>query len=674
MHIPLLTDVVVIFALAVVVLLVCHYARVPTVIGLLVTGAIAGPYGFRFVSAVENVEMLAEIGVILLLFTIGLEFSLRDLLRMKRAVLLGGVLQVVLTLVLSVLCAAIAGGTAFRTSIFIGFLVSLSSTAIVLKDFQERATVESPQGKAALAVLIFQDIAVVPMMIATPILGGNASPAPMEIVKLLAQAVGIVAVVLLAARSVIPRLLHHIARMRSRELFLLSVVVVCFAVAWLTSSIGLSLALGAFLAGLIISESEYSYQALSSILPFRDIFTSFFFVSIGMLLNVRVVLEEPVAIGVLVVLVFAVKVVTGFIALRIAGFSLRASLLAALAVWQIGEFAFILSRVGVDAGLLSAEMYQIFLAVTIITMAATPFTLRLAPSVAQRVLRSALVRRVSQARTETDAPPVDEGLRDHLIVIGFGPSGRHLVKAARVAHIPYTIIEMNAETVEAERSKGEPVFYGDASQEYILEHVKIRQARVVVIAISDLFATRQAVQMARYLNPNVHIIARTRFLHEEQALYDLGASEVIPEELEASIEIFSRVLVKYFVPHDDVEQLIAEVRADKYKMLRSTDVPSTTFPDVRSYLSDMDIATVRVKARSVVLGRTLDDIALRRDYGVTLLAIRRGAELVANPGADIALEGNDILVLFGAPENIARVAELVSRRDDAAARKKFIGR
>ncbi len=673
MHIPLLADVVIIFALAVVVLLVCHYLRIPTVIGLLATGAIAGPYGFRFISEVANVEVLAEIGVILLLFTIGLEFSLRDLLKMKRVVLLGGVLQVVLTIGASIALAA-TNGASLKTAIFIGFLVSLSSTAIVLKDFQERSAVESPQGKAALAVLIFQDIAVVPMMIATPILSGNSSPEPMEILKLVAQAVGVVALVLLAARSIVPKLLYYIARIRSRELFLLCVVVICFAVAWLTSSIGLSLALGAFLAGLIISESEYSYQALSSILPFRDIFTSFFFVSIGMLLNVRIVFAEPLAIGSLVIVVFAVKLATGVIALRIAGFSFRPALLAGLAVCQIGEFSFILSQSGVETGLLSQEMYQIFLAVTIITMAATPFILRIAPSATQRVMNNTLVRRLMIRNVDEEAAPVQEELRDHLIVIGFGPSGRHLVQAARVAHIPYTIIEMNAETVETERGKGEPIFYGDASQDYILEHVKIKHARVVVIAISDLFATRQAVQMARYLNPNVHIIARTRFLHEEQALYDLGANEVIPEELEASIEIFSRVLVKYFVPQDDLAQLIAEVRADKYKMLRSNDLPSTTFPDVRSYLSDMDITTVRIKQKAMVLGKTLDEIGLRRDYGVTLLAIRRGAELVANPGADTALENNDILVLFGEPENVARVAELVARREGTSGLKKLLRR
>lgn len=663
MHIPLLSDVVVIFALAIAVLLVCYYLRIPTVIGLLVTGTIAGPYGFRFISDVHNVEVLAEIGVILLLFTIGLEFSLRDLIKMKKAVLLGGLLQVALTTGVAVLLAINLPQTGtIGTAVFLGFLLSLSSTAIVLKDFQERAAVESPHGRAALAVLIFQDIAVVPMMIATPMLKGGAGMELSEILQLVLQAVGVVVLVLLAARTVIPKLLYQIARIRSRELFLLSIVVICFAVAWLTSSIGLSLALGAFLAGLVISESQYSYQALSSILPFRDIFTSFFFVSIGMLLDLKVLFEQPLIIAGLVLVVFAVKIVTGTSALVISGFSFRPALLAGLAVSQIGEFSFILSRVGVDAGLLTQSMYQVFLAVSIITMAITPFILQLAPGATHKVINSALVRRWLRHSVEEEQPEASEELHDHLIIIGYGPSGRHLARAAKVARIPYTIIEMNPETVEEERRRGESIFYGDASQDYILEHVKIKQARVVVIAISDLFATRQAVQMARYLNPNVHILARTRFLREEKPLFELGADEVIPEELEASVEIFSRVLSKYFVPQDDIEQLIAEIRADKYKRLRNNELPETTFPDVRSYLTDMDISTLRIHTRSSLTGRSLQDIQLRKEYGVTLIAVRRGSEVIANPGADTQLLANDILVLMGEPENIARVTELTGRR------------
>lgn len=670
MHIPLLSEVVVIFALAIVVLLACHYLRIPTIIGLLATGTIAGPYGFGFVSDIRSVEFLAEIGVILLLFTIGLEFSLRDLLKMKKAVLLGGTLQVVLTIAATLLIAINIPSTSnLGTAVFLGFLLSLSSTAIVLKDFQERAAVESPHGRAALAVLIFQDIAVVPMMIATPMLKGGAGVDLSKLLILVLEAVGVVVLVLLAARTVVPRILYHIARIRSRELFLLSIVVICFAVAWLTSSIGLSLALGAFLAGLVISESQYSYQALSSILPFRDIFTSIFFVSIGMLLNLQVLFKQPLIIAGLVILVFIVKILTGTSAFAIAGFSFRPALLAGIAISQIGEFSFILSRVGVNAGLLTQDMYQIFLAVSVITMALTPVILTFAPGATHRVVNSAFVRRWLRHSVEEEQPKVNEEMNNHLIIIGYGPSGRHLARAAKVARIPYTIIEMNPETVEEERSKGESIFYGDASQDYILEHVKIKQARVVVIAISDLFATRQAVQMARHLNPNTHIIARTRFLREEKPLFELGADEVIPEELEASVEIFSRVLAKYFVPQDDIEQLIAEIRADKYKRLRTNEVPETTFPDVRSYLSDMDITTLRIHTRSPIAGRSLQEINLRKDYGVTLIAVRRGSEIIANPGAETQLLANDVLVLMGEAEHITRLAALTGRSKNKKAQK-----
>ncbi|HSE83790.1 MAG TPA: cation:proton antiporter [Thermodesulfobacteriota bacterium] len=666
MEIPLLSDIVIIFGLSIAVLFVCHRLRVPTIVGFLLTGILAGPYGLGLIKEVHQVEILAEIGVVLLLFTIGIEFSLRDLLRIKRSVLLGGSLQVLLTILAVFLIAEMAGLT-FGQSIFMGFLVSLSSTAIVLKLLQERAEVDSPHGRTALAILIFQDIVVVPMMLLTPLLAGESENITKSLLILLAKGVGIIILVFVSAQWIVPQLLYQIARTRSRELFMLSIVVTCFAVAWLTSSMGLSLALGAFLAGLIISESEYSHQALSNILPFRDIFTSFFFVSIGMLFNLNSLFDQPVLIVFVALGVIALKAVTASAESVLLGFPLRTSILAGLALSQVGEFSFILSKVGVGYELISQKTYQMFLAVSVITLVVTPFTISFSHRLANSASNLPVLRKLKSGLytlSEIGDSDKKEHFKDHLIIVGFGVNGRNLTRAAKMAGIRYVIIEMNPETVRGEKAKGEPIYYGDATQEAVLEHAGIKDARVLVIAISDPAATRQVTAISRRLNPKIHIIARTRFLQEMNPLYELGANEVIPEEFETSIEIFTRVLTKYLVPNDDIERLIAEVRSDSYEMLRSPSASSASFSDLRLSIPDIEISTFRVDEKSQIVGESLAQIGLRNMYGVTLLAIRRDSQILSNPSGDTQLCANDVLVVLGSPDKIAEVAGLFRGKDE----------
>ncbi|HEX3036458.1 MAG TPA: cation:proton antiporter [Thermodesulfobacteriota bacterium] len=666
MEIPLLSDIVVIFGLSIAVLFVCHRFRVPTIVGFLLTGVLAGPYGLGLIKGVHQVEILAEIGVVLLLFTIGIEFSLRDLLKIRRSVLLGGSLQVLLTILAVFFIAEVAGFT-FGQSIFMGFLISLSSTAIVLKLLQERAEVDSPHGRTALAILIFQDIVVVPMMLLTPLLAGESENISRSLLILLVKGIGIIVLVFISAQWIVPQLLYQIARTRSRELFMLSIVVTCFAVAWLTSSMGLSLALGAFLAGLIISESEYSHQALSNILPFRDIFTSFFFVSIGMLFNLNSLFDQPILIVFIALGVIALKAITASAETVLLGFPLRTSILAGLALSQVGEFSFILSKVGVGHELISQKSYQMFLAVSVLTLVVTPFTISLSHRFADSASNLPILRKLkSGLYTVSEVEDYDKKghSKDHLIIVGFGVNGRNLTRAAKVAGIPYIIIEMNPETVRGEKAKGEPIYYGDATQEAVLGHAGIKDARVLVIAISDPAATRQITAISRRLNPKVHIIARTRFLREMKPLYELGANEVIPEEFETSIEIFTRVLTKYLIPNDDIERLIAEVRSDSYEMLRSPSASSASFSDLRLSIPDIEISTFRVDEESQIVGESLAQIGLRNMYGVTLLAIRRDSQILSNPSGDTQLCANDVLVVLGSPDKIAGVAGLFRNPDE----------
>ena len=665
MEIPLLNDIVVIFGLAIAVLFICHQLRVPAVVGFLLTGIFVGPYGFGLVKAVHEVEIFAEIGIVLLLFTIGIEFSLERLLQIRKSVLMGGSLQVLLTF-LATLFIARQFGQAFGEAVFIGFLVALSSTAIVLKLLQERAEVDSPHGRTTLGILIFQDIIIVPMILVTPLLAGATGDLGGSVLILLAKGIGIILLVFVSAKWVVPQVLYQIARTRSQELFLLGIIVICLGVAWLTSKAGLSLALGAFLAGLIISESEYSHQALGNILPFRDVFTSFFFVSIGMLLDVGFLFRQPGTIALITLGVLVLKSIIACFVTVLLGFPLRTSILVGLALSQVGEFSFILSRTGVEHGLLAGDNYQMFLAFSVLSMAATPFIITLAPRAADIILRLPLPKRLISGFY-----PVSEmtekkvkSKRNHLIIIGFGINGRNVARAARLSGIPYAVIEMNPETVRNEQAQGEPICYGDATQEAVLQHANIKDASVAIVAIHDPTATRRITEIARRLNPKAHIIIRTRYLQEMKPLYELGANEVIPEEFETSVEIFTRVLAKYLIPKDEIEKLVAEVRSDSYEMFRSLSKETVSFCDLDLQLPDVEISTLRIAEMSPLVGKSLAEIELRKKYGVTVLAVRRNSQILSNPDVDMLFYANDVLFVLGAPEKVAEVASFLSQNPE----------
>jgi CPA2 family monovalent cation:H+ antiporter-2 len=656
MEIQLLKDIVIIVGLSIVVIFICHRIRVPAIVGFLLTGIFVGPHALGLVKAAQEVEILAEVGVVLLLFTIGIEFSLRNLLQIRKSVLIGGSLQVLLTILVTFVIARQIGQP-FGQSIFIGFLISLSSTAIVLKLIQERAEVDSPHGRTALAVLIFQDVIIVPMILVTPLLAGAAGNLGESLFALAAKGIGIILLVIVSAKWIVPQVLYQVARTRSRELFLFSVVVICLAVAWLTSSAGLSLALGAFLAGLIISESAYSHQAFGDILPFRDLFISFFFVSIGMLLDVGFLFRQPMLIALIALGVLALKtIIAGSVAVLL-GFPLRTTILVGFALSQVGEFSFILSKTGVEHDLIGANIFQLFLAVSVLTMAATPFIIALAPRIADFVLRLPLPRRL-----KSGLYPVPEikvtGKKDHLIIIGFGVNGRNVARVARVAGIPYVVIEMNPETVRSGQAKGEPIYYGDATQEAVLQHAHIKDAMVVVVGIADPAATRRITEISRRLNPKVHTVIRTRYLQEMKPLYELGANEVIPEEFETSVEIFARVLAKYLVPRDEIEKLVAEVRSDGYDMFRSLSKESVFFSDLKLQLPNVEVSVLRVAEGSPLAGKSLAQIQLRKKYEVTVLAIRRDSQILTSPYGDIQLTANDVLFVLGPPNKIAVATSL----------------
>ncbi|MBN1636220.1 MAG: cation:proton antiporter [Deltaproteobacteria bacterium] len=643
----LLTEIIIVLGLAVAVLFVFLRIRMPTILGFLLTGIIAGPGGLGLISAPQDVEMLAEFGVILLLFTIGIEFSLKNLLQIKRSVLLGGAIQVFLTIgIVFGVCKSF--GLSYGNSFFIGFLVTLSSTAIVLKLLQERAEIDSAYGRITLAVLIFQDIVVVPMMICIPFLTGASGVVQVPPHLLLIKGSALIVFTFLCYKWLVPKLLYYVAKTRSRELFLLSIVFICFSIAGITYFLGLSLALGAFLAGLIISESEYSHEALGRILPFRDLFVSFFFISIGMLLDISFFLQYPGVILLIALGVILLKILTGSVASMLLGYPPRIMILAGFALSQIGEFSFVLSKVGTEYGLLTSTTYQIFLEVTLITMAMTPFMITLAPKVADIMAAHHVLPGLKRGlfRLQEELSP-KKHLKDHLIIIGFGVNGKNIAEAAKESEIPNIIIELNPDTVHKEQAMGRPIYYGDATQEAILEVCDIHDARIVVITVPDVSSVRKITALARKLNPNVYLIVRTRYVQEVNPLYQLGANEVVPEEFETSIEIFSRVLTKYLKPSEDIQRLTSKLRSCGYQMLRSPSIESAAVCDLAINLPDFRILTVRLYAHSPFAGKKIEDIQMRKKYHVSIMAIRRGTDLILNPGAEDILLNDDELVLAG---------------------------
>jgi CPA2 family monovalent cation:H+ antiporter-2 len=656
MQITFMTDILIIFGLSITVIYLFHRIRVSSIIGFIATGLLAGPHGLGLISSVENVKILSEFGIIALLFTIGLEFSFRHLFQIRKSVLMGGSLQVGLTMLIGALIA-IHAGYPLGQALFFGCLLSLSSTAIVLKLLQDRGELDSPHGRSALGILLFQDLIVIPMILFLPFLAGNKINMASDALPVLVKGSTAVVLVFVMAKWLVPYLLYSAARTRSRQLFLLVVLIIGLSVAWLTYSAGLSLALGAFLAGLIISESEYNHEAIGHMLPFRDVFISFFFVSIGMLINLEYFFSTPFIVLTIMTGVLILKSALSGSAILLQGFPLRISILAGVAISQIGEFSFVLANMGESYGLMEGNIYQLFLTVSVFTMILTPFTIHMAPQVTKTLLHLPLPKKIKAGGALFHELRRSEK-SGHLIIVGFGLNGHNVARAARRAGISYVVLETNPDTVRAEKAKGEEIYYGDATHEAVLQHAGIKTARAFVVVINDPTATRRIVGMARHLNPKLYIIVRTRFLREMDGLKKLGADEVIPEEFETSVEIFSRVLRKYLIPRPEIEKFVAEVRADGYEMFRSLSKEAGTCTDMDVCLPDAEIATFRLDPDAPAAGEKIADIALRKKHGITLLAVRRGEEMLYNPDAETRLLGGDILVLFGSPEKMIEAAPL----------------
>jgi monovalent cation:H+ antiporter-2, CPA2 family len=661
-----LRDIEILFGLALVTVVLLRRFKFPSIIGFLVTGVLAGPHALGFIKDTHQVEQMAEFGVVILLFTIGIEFSLKELMRIRHMVLLGGGAQLVLTIL-----AVTALGTLFnfsiQQSVFFGFLVALSSTAILMKLLMDAGEMDTPQGKMALGVLIFQDLCIVPLMLFTPFLGGGGSGLQ-DIIIISAKAGAVIFAAHYGARFLVPWIFEQVVKSRSRELFILMIIFVGMGTAWLTAQAGLSLALGAFIAGLAISESEYSHQALSDIMPFREAFMSLFFISVGMLLDPAVLVKYPLLIASLVLTIILIKTVIAAGAVMALGLPMRIALIAGLSLAQIGEFSFVLSQAGLQHGLLSPELYQLFLAASIATMGLTPLCLKIANPVAGYII-GVLPHSWTRGRRVFSGSEKKSTMADHVIIVGYGVNGRNIAKVLKQLKIHHVVIETNPFTVSAEKKKGEHIIFGDASKPEVITHAGLDKARIMVIAISDAAASRRIASLARQMNPAIHIIVRTRYILEVEPLFKLGVNEVIPEEFETSVEILSRVLKRFLVPQDVIESCIVDVRRGGYEMLRSVSKRHSHAVGITGFLSGAEVGTLRVHKGAPLEGTSLREGILRNRSGASILAIKRGEEVVPNPDPIWELQEKDIVLLLGTPEQLAAAGRLFEPdKIDSAAR------
>lgn len=655
MHLPLLQDLVILLAFSIAIVFVLNRLKIPSILGFLLTGVIIGPHGLSLIKAVEEVEIISEIGVILLLFVIGLEMSIKQLISIRKTVFVGGALQVGITVAVAFLVYYLLGNS-IQESVFIGFLFSLSSTAIVLKVFQDRNELSTPHGKNALAILIFQDLIVVPMMLVTPIISGDTENVTGSILSLLIKTVIVIVITIVSARYLVPKLMHSIAKTESKELFLLTTFTICFAVAFLTSEAGLSLALGAFLAGLIISESEYSHQATSTILPFGELFTSLFFISVGMLLNISFFINNIGVVLLILVAVFIGKSLITASAIAVLKYPPRTIIITALSLFQVGEFSFILSKVGIQYNLLSESTNQIFLAVSILSMLITPFVIIISEKVAYGVLKIGLFKQKDILETNELENPLL--FKNHLVIMGYGVNGSNLVKAAKHINIPYVIVEKDKEKLTEAFTKNLPVVHGDACNERVLYTLNLKQARTLVIAISDKEATREILSKVRQICKSLYIIVRTRYVKEIEELHALGADEVIPEEFETSIEIFTRVMHNFLIPKVEIDSFTESLRTNDYDFFQSKSSRPTTYnlPEIPEF----NITTLLVNCDSgKILKKSIRDLDIRNVYGINILSIKRGDEIINIVKPEEVIKREDLLFVQGKPEQIESFSKLL---------------
>jgi CPA2 family monovalent cation:H+ antiporter-2 len=648
-----LPELLLILALATAGAIAFERLRLPSIAGFLVVGALVGPGGLGLIGEVERVRDLAELGVVFLLFEIGLELPIERLRRMWRAALMAGGFQVALTLG-AVTALGVALGLETPPALVLGALVAMSSTALVMGVLAQRGEIDTPYGQLVVGILLFQDLCVVPFLLAVPILATGAEASGFDFALEIARALAALALFGVIARFALPALFDRVARLRSREIFTMVAFLAVTGSAVIAEWIGLTLAVGAFIGGLVLSISPYSHQLFAEVVPLRGVLLGIFFTAVGMLFDPVTAFEQWPS-----VLAYSGGVVllkAGFI-IAIVGVVLRMGLRLAvrtgLALAQTGEFSFVLAGVAATAGLLSRDLHQVFIAGSIATLVATPLLVGAAPRIA-----SLLARRVERREEEPDAD-AESGRSDHVVLVGFGLAGQNVARVLRSRGIAYSAVDTNAAGVRDALRRGEPVIYGDASRRAILAKLGVRTARLVVVAVNDPIATREIVAIARSLAPEVPVLARTHFVLDVDALSESGATKVVVEELESTLELVSEMLRHFGVPEESIARFAAELRDEGYVFLRTPEMI------LDPWLSDLleGVSSEWLEVPEGFPGEaTLTELAVREHTGASVVAVERAGAIEVSPTADYAVRAGDRLLAVGAPNVIEALRELLSSR------------
>jgi len=651
----LIEDLAVLLLVSLPINLLFHKIKLPSVMGYLIAGVVIGPYGGQLIDDIESVKHLAEIGVILLLFVIGLEFSLTRLLKDLVSVFGIGGLQLTLT-------AGVAGwifhlyGFAQNQSIVLGLLVALSSTAIVLKMITDSAEIDTLHGKLCIGTLLFQDLCVVPIMLLVPLLAQAGTISPMDFFFAMFQSIAAVVAIFFLSKLIVPSMLAWIAHIGNKEHLTLSVIFIILITGWVSHKMGLTLAMGALIAGMIISDSEYNHQIIIDILPLRDYFSSIFFISVGMLLQIGIFFDSVLFYMALAASVIFLKMFLTFLSCILFRTPIRISLIVGMRLAQIGEFSLILAAISFEQGLLNNDQYQVLLTVSILSMLVTPLMIQISSKLSIWIF--------SSMKTEESKYKKDEALNEHVIISGYGLGGRTLAKVLQEAHIPFMVLELSGEKVKRALTEGLTTHYGDCTQEEALLRAGVKRARMIVYAISDQVSTERAVRLTRKLNPDIKIMVRTRLTSQVEELKAAGADEVIPEEFETSIEIFCRVLRDYRIPNNIIEQQVELIRMEGYSMFRGLSLNTESLKKFSTYLTATLTESCVILEDSWICGKTLGEINI--SSGSTIIAVVRKNQPHPNPESEFLILSGDTLILFGSHMQLNKAVHYLQEGPPAA--------
>ncbi|MDB9318351.1 cation:proton antiporter [Nodularia spumigena] len=655
----LIVDLVTVLAVAACGGLLASLLRQPVLIGYLIGGMIVGPAGLGVIKEVIQVETLAQFGVAFLLFALGVEFSLSELKKVKAIALGGGGLQIVLTIVFTVVVCGItgAGEELPAKGVFLGSILSLSSTAVVLKCLMERNETETPHGQVMLGILVVQDLALGLMIAVLPALNQPAETIGIAVVTALLRLALFAGGAVVAGIWLIPPLLRILARTESRELFLLGVVTLCLGIALLTEHLGLSIEMGAFVAGLMISEVEYADQTLTYVEPLRDICASLFFVAIGMLIDPVFLWNNIELILVLVALVFVGKFLIITPLVKLFRYPLKTALIAGLGLAQIGEFSFVLASEGQALGLVSRRIYLLILGSTAVTLMLTPFVLRLVPFLFNFAESMPWLQPYLEEVYPRD---VSENLpsKSHFVVCGYGRVGKNLVKLLQQHDLPVVVIDQSEIRIQQLREEGVPYVYGNCVSFHVLETAGVNNAKGMAIALPDPMSTRLSLKRALELCPELDLVVRATQDKNIELLYQLGAKEVVQPEFEASLEMASHLLTSLGFSSFVVQQEMKQIRNDHYLTLRPERSPSQVSRDLQQATRDLNRRWYTLPSASPLIDMSLGEADIRYLTGASLMAIRRtDGEEIDYPNAQTTLAAGDRLLVVGASEELAALDE-----------------